>query len=243
MTILNGVLPGRTSASRTHGTTIRLLVVSLLLVASAACQIQASLQRWISARQGLASDDVTIEDHRFDYDFRSESWEPIGSAAQVYGTGMILLALGVLTFGHALGRVGGGSRLLGLLAMLAIAVPFALFGLDAVVAGLSGQTTPISSVTLILTLINLAGFVGLGVLTRTKITMTLPEIWVGVFLFGSSFPGYFIATFFLAPVINGDTSYDTTPWTETVLGATTAAAGIAALIAAWCSIPRNKPTP
>lgn len=229
MTVSNGMLSGSTDASRTHGTPLWFLVVAVLLAISAACQIQASLQRWIGARHDLPSDDVTIEDHRFDYDFRSEFWEPIGTAAQVHGTGMIFLALGVLAFGRALHV----NLAVGLLATFAIAVPFALFGIDAIVAGLTGQTTLISNVTLFLTLINLAGFIGLGILAHRSATTTLPEIWVGVFLLGSSFPGYFIATFFIAPVINGDTSYDTTPWTETIIGATTAAAVIAALIAAW----------
>lgn len=216
--------------------TRRYLIMGVLLLASAVLQIQASLQRWVTARRGLAPGDISIEDHRYDYDLPGVSWEPIGSAAQVYGAGLILLAAGILV----LGRVIRGRRWLKVFSIVAIAVPFMLLGVHAVIAGLTGHVTSIGDAGGLLLIINVLGFVGLAVLLGDHTTTTPMEAWVGVFLFGSSLAGYFVASFLIAPVLNGDTSYDTTPWTETVIGAMTAAAGITALLATRSSSARRE---
>jgi hypothetical protein len=216
---------------------LRYPVVGLLLLASAALQIQASLQRWVVARAGRPAGDVSIEDHRYDYGMPSGSWEPIGTAAQVHGAGLILLAAGVAAFGWVLPR---GRRRLKASSIVAIAVPSLLLGINGVIAGLTGQVTGIGDVTAFLSLVNLLGFVGLAALVSDATTTRRAEAWVGAFLFGSSPVGYFIATFVIAPILHGDTSYATTPWTETVIGTTTAAAGLAALLAALPAPAREE---
>ena len=62
-----------------------------------------------------------------------------------------------------------------------------------------------------------------------------------VFLVGSTGLGYFLAAFWIAPIFAGGVSYDTTPWTETVVAASTAAAGIAMILAARVSAHRRAP--
>ena len=53
-----------------------------------------------------------------------------------------------------------------------------------------------------------------------------------VFLLGSTALGYVLAAFLIAPIVAGEASHDTTPWTETVVAASTAAAGVAMILAA-----------
>jgi hypothetical protein len=59
-------------------------------------QLTASLQRWVVFRGPRTADDTSVEDHRFDYSFPWHPWEPTGTAAQLFGAGTVLLALGVL---------------------------------------------------------------------------------------------------------------------------------------------------
>jgi hypothetical protein len=51
------------------------------------------------------------------------------------------------------------------------------------------------------------------------------------FLIGSTGLGWFLASYLVAPLITGG-SHDTAPWSETVVAASTAAAGIAMILAA-----------
>lgn len=53
-----------------------------------------------------------------------------------------------------------------------------------------------------------------------------------LFLIGSTWLGYFIATYQIAPIFAGYMSHDTAPWTETVVAVWTATAAVAMIFAA-----------
>ncbi|MWV48262.1 hypothetical protein GRS96_03100 [Rathayibacter sp. VKM Ac-2803] len=197
-----------------------------LLLASAVLQLLASIERWVVAADGSAREDSTIEDHRFDYSFPADPWENVGSAAQLHGIGTILLALGVLAAHRAFTPRG---RVAGLLALL-VAVSFGLLGLHALVSGVLGAPTPLQNVglQLVLSTIPAVALVALALLWATESPFAAVA---AVFLLGATLPGYLLAAFAIAPMIMNYQSYDTTPWTEAVVAASIAVAGLLVLVA------------
>ena len=209
-------------------------VAVVLLVLSAWLQLDASLQRWVTARASWTRRDRLIEDHLFDYAYPADPWEPVGDAAQRYGAGMILLAVGLVAVAVAL----GGTRVTGGVLVVLVAGPFAAQGVHALASGILGRPSPLVHLLGVLALVQLAGgiaVVALVVAARVRRTPTdgSPADAVAVVLaLGASVPGYLVATFAIAPLVNGTGSYDTTPWTETVVAASTAAAALAMLVSA-----------
>lgn len=203
------------------------VIAAALFLGTAAVQLTASLQRWVYLRAEWIRTDSLIEDHRFDYSYPADPWENVGSAAQLFGAGLILLALGMLALARASQRADGRSTQV---AAVVVAVAFGITGMHAVVSGLAGVPSPAQylPVQLILSILQI---LGLLYLCLRWLTVSWAATLACVFLLGSTLPGYLAATFVIAPAIAGYQSYDTTPWTETIVAATTALAGIWLLIA------------
>ncbi|KQQ06158.1 MULTISPECIES: hypothetical protein [unclassified Rathayibacter] len=203
------------------------LGAAVLVLASAVLQALAAVERWVVAADGWTREDRTIEDHLFDYAFPADPWENVGAAAQLHGIGTILLALGVLAAGRALtppGRVGG-------LLVILIAASFGLLGLHALVSGVIDAPSPLQNVgiQLVLGLVSAVALVALALLWAT---VSWAAAVAAVLLLGATLPGYLFAAFAIAPMVMGYQSYDTTPWTEGVVAASTAVAGLLLLVAA-----------
>lgn len=101
----------------------------------------ASLQRWIWAGEFPPPSGLMIEDHLFDFVFPEAPWQPLGITAQLSGIAYLGLAVGAvfLTAACALGRgMSVGRWLVAPVIALAIAVPFALIGVHALLSGMSG---------------------------------------------------------------------------------------------------------
>jgi hypothetical protein len=62
-----------------------------------------------------------------------------------------------------------------------------------------------------------------------------------VFLIGSTALGGMLAASLIAPLIANGGSHDTTPWTESVVAASTAAAGLAMIFAAGAAVRGKAP--
>ncbi|GAA1523902.1 hypothetical protein BJ978_000435 [Agromyces terreus] len=212
-----------------------MLAAGLFLV-SAGLQLAASLERWVVARDAWTRTDLWVEDHRFDYSFPADPWENLGAAAEMFGAGTVLLALGIMAMTRAVeGSVDG---LIGLLAGVT-AAGFAVSGLHALLSGLIDAPSPLQFLPVQLFL-GAIGFVGLGILASIWWRASPATAVACVMLLGATLPGTLLAAFQIAPAIVGSQSYDTTAWTETIVAAVPGGAGLAMLTAAAAAaLPRG----
>lgn len=220
------------------------LAAAGLLLASASLQGMASLERWVAQQTDWDRTDISIEDHRFDYAFPADPWENLGTAAQVFGFGTVLLAIGVLAMAKTVSSSGSPigrrteSALEGMLVVL-VAGSFALTGLHALFSGILGAPTLLQHLPLPL-LFGAIGFAGLIVLAGRWLRVSWPTAVACLLLLGASLPGYLVAAFTIAPALAGYQSHDTTPWTETIVAAWPALAGLAMCGAAGWAARRGS---
>jgi len=190
----------------------------------------------------------SAEDHLFDYYFPLDPWESVGSAALLFGAGMLVQAFGILTMaigvlaapGAAEGRsiVAAGTIAAGecVLAVL-IAALFGIYGVHALLSGVNGVPSQLQQLWP-LSLLGLAGLFALAALWWRRLRAAMAAC---LFLMGSTLAGYFVATYLIAPLFFG-TSHDTAPWTEAVVAASTVGAGIAMVFAARDVVRRGEDT-
>ena len=209
------------------------LSAAALFLASAVFQLLASLQRWIIFARSQPA--YRAEDHLFDYSYPIEPWESIGTAAQLFGIGVLLLAFGLVPM--ALGVITlprpapGGSflgNLIDVIVALLVAGSFALHGAHALLSGVSDTASPLQQYATL----GWVSLIGLCILAVRWWRRSAAAMMTSIFLIGSTGLGYYLAAFFVASLFAGYTSHDTTPWTETVIGGWTAAAGVAMIFAA-----------
>jgi hypothetical protein len=212
------------------------LAAAVLLLTSAALQLVASLQRWVVFRS--ASDEFVAEDHLYDYVWPYAPWEPIGNAAELFGAGVLLLAPGVVLMAigvSASSRFGGHHPAIGVIVIvgeialaLLVAGSFAVAGAHPFLSGIAGAPSQLrdDGGSGWLAIFGLIGLCALW-LHRSPAAMV-----TCVFLIGSTGVGHLIAAFNVAPFLAGYVSHDSTPWTETVIAAWTAAAGFMVILAA-----------
>lgn len=213
-----------------------MLAAAGLFLGSGLLQLVASLERWFVLSASWTRGDHSIEDHLFDYSYPADPWQNLGTTAQVFGVGLLLLALGILAMARAVPRRGGHvERML----TLATAVSFGLTGLHAFVSGLIGVPSPLQLLPVQM-LLSLVGFVGLLVLGARWVRASWSASVSCLLLLGATLPGYFLATFQIAPMLLGYQSHDTTPFTETIVTASTAGAGILMLLAAGTAELRRR---
>ncbi|THG29892.1 hypothetical protein [Naasia lichenicola] len=177
------------------------LLAAGLLIGSSVLQILASLERWGPAANGWTRSDFLIEDHRFDYFFPAYPWEPIGSAAQLLGVGLLLLAAGIASFAIAV-RPSGKSTSFVMPALLSViaAAPFGLLGLHALVSGITGRPAFADAAWYVFSLLSIVGLIALAVLSaRHSIAWSVASIA----LIGSTLIGYIVSTFAVAPAVAG----------------------------------------
>ena len=221
----------RPRAARSQVPARRMFASAALLLVSAALQFIASLERWVTITESWTRTDHLVEDHRFDYLYPSDPWEPLGSTAHLAGAGFPLMGLAVLVMvvGTAVDRV----------LAIAVALSFAIPGIHALVSGLIGVPTPAQHVVAWLTLVSFIGLVVLAVRTiRTSWVTSLAF----VLLSAITITGYIVVAFVITPTITNFQSFDTTPWTETIVAAFIALAGLAMLAAAGAVLLKNPPT-
>jgi hypothetical protein len=206
------------------------LVAAGLLAASALLQLDASLQRWVTAASSWDDPEAGVQDGRFDHSFPSTEWVPLGDAAQTHGLGVLLLALAVL----ALARAAGISGRTGIVGTAVVASTFAAIGAHALVSGLTGSPGPLAGTYLSTYTLNLAACVAVAVaVARGRAPLgTAWDALGGSLLLGSGLVGQLLALYAIAPAIWGGTYSDTPIHTESVVATSTACAGAAMLVAA-----------
>ena len=212
-----------------------LLAAAGLFLGSAVLQLVASLQRWVVFSGSRAPDDLSAEDHVFDYRFPMDPWESVGSTAELFGAGLLIQALGVLCMAVGVLALSGSAArrsakaaVLEIVLALLVAGSLGVNGAHALASGAAGAPSPLQHMEAV-GIVGFAGLVALAVLWRRRLPAAMAAC---LFLLGSSGAGYFVATYLIAPVFAGGISHDTTPWTETVVAASTAAAGLAIIVAA-----------
>ena len=205
------------------------LAAAGLFLVSAAAQLVASLQRWVTASESWTRTDRLVEDNLFDYSYPADPWENIGTAAQYFGAGYLALSLGIVALVRAAPRDQAARMRL---VAAVVAGSFALDGGHALVSGLINSPTPVQHVLVLQWLLSLGAFLCLIVLGALWLRTSWPRTLACLFLLGATVPGYLWAMFTLAPLITGYQSHDTTPWTETIVAGSTAAAGVSLLLAA-----------
>ena len=204
------------------------LAAAGLFLAAAALQLVASLERWVVLSASWTRTDTSIEDHRFDYSYPADPWENLGTTAQFFGLGLLLLALGIRALARsAASRDGGLERML----TVATAASFGITGMHALVSGLMGVPSPLQFLP-VQVLLSLIGFAGLIALSVRWLRASWASSVACLLLLGVTLPGTIVVTFQIAPAILGYQSHDTTPFTETIVALCTAAAGFAMLVAA-----------
>lgn len=198
----------------------------------------AAIERW--ALHGTASTrgGISVEDHLFDYSYPADPWDGLGSTAQTFGAGVLLLAFGFLVMARAVPK--STNRLQRVLVIM-VAVPLSVSGGHALISGVMGAPTLLQFPPLLL-LLSLVECVGLLLLSALWLKPAWPASVACVLLLGNTIPGYLLASVQVAPAIVGYQSHDTTPWTEAVVAATAAAAGLALLVGAYVARARRAET-
>jgi hypothetical protein len=204
------------------------VIAGALYLGAAGLQLVAAIERWAVLRATGTRSGISIEDHLFDYSYPAAPWESLGSTAQFFGAGVLILASGLLAMARAVPNSNGAfQRVL----VIMVAVAFSATGAHALISGVVGAPTVLQFLPLRL-LLSLVECVGLILLSVRWLKPAWPASVACVFLLGNTILGDLLASVHIAPKIVGYQSHDTTPWTEAVVAVTTAAAGLVLLIAA-----------
>lgn len=221
------------------------LAAAVLFMASAVLQHLASIQRWVVLRGQRPGNELTVEDHELDYSFPADPWETIGTAAQLFGAATLLQAVGVLAMALgvlAVPRVAPNR--IGIVAepalALLVAAAFAVMGAHALISGINGAPSDLQHSRVLAPLMVWCGFGGLAALAWLWSGMSRAASVACVFLVGSNMFGAAIANFTVAAMIAGYVSHDTTPWLESVVAGTSAAAALAMVFAAGTVVRRYR---
>lgn len=226
-----------------------LVLAALLFLVSAILQLNASIQRWVTFTNSQAPTSLSVEDNLYDYFVPSDPWVPIGTAAELLGIGLLLIALGFALMAAAVflvpsTRPKSNARaailwgILDLSFIILATAGFATMGWDNLQAGLSGSApvlTEPDSLTIglflgyLLALITMIAPIVLAIRWHERL---VPASISSLLLFGCTLIGYLIASFFIAPLFFG-TSSDTTRWSEAVVAISTGAAAFATAYGAF----------
>lgn len=221
------------------------LAAAALFLASAALQHLASIQRWVLLRGQRPGNELSVEDHLLDYGFPADPWEPIGTAAQLLGAGTLLQSVGVLAMAAgvlAVPRVAPNK--FGIFAepvlALLVAAAFAVLGAHALVSGINAAPSDLQHSSVLVPLMVWGGFGGIAALSWLWAGMSRAASVACLFLLGSNMFGGAILNFTVAAMIAGYVSHDTTPWLESVVAGSTAAAALAMVFAAGTVLRRYR---
>ncbi|GAA1410814.1 hypothetical protein AUR04nite_33460 [Glutamicibacter uratoxydans] len=224
-----------------------MLAAAGLLLLSAILQLAAAASRWLIHPEGLGGSAPMAQDGVYDYFLASEPFAMIPGTSLPFGIGMLLQAAVIVLLAASLHRSMPGTGdslrraelLVGfLLGFLAAAGP-ALIGYHALRIGLAGTAAGI------FLLVEPAGLYILAASASALLVLSIialtRNVWAGIamcFTVGSTLPGYLVASFLIAPLLAGDTSYDTTAGSEAIVAFSTLAAGLFVLLG--CLLGRRR---
>ncbi|MGB7981242.1 MAG: hypothetical protein WCF36_10695 [Candidatus Nanopelagicales bacterium] len=199
------------------------VAVAVLLGLSGALMYAASWQRWAGAcawgqSEGGGCDQV--QDHRYDFLPPIDPWEPVGSAAQLAGWSLIVLALIFALLPWAL--TGEQPSPIAATAVVGSALAMVAVGVAAIRSGATGVVVdPVGST------VALYGWLLVPPVLLSWWTVTARG-WAA----GAGGVLLFLATPFVAAFSYAVGPYDSQPWWEAISGLLTATAGVCLLGAA-----------
>lgn len=226
-------------------------VVAASIALAGALWVAAAAQRWWPACKLGDFDAVgclKLQDHLYDYVAPTAPWVPVGSAAQLAGVAMALLALGVTL----LPWLWLPSRPLVCLAVAVPALAVLLIGGSTWNAGLTHEALAVGVVpTILVWSLGLPIALAMAAAaSRDDHTAQRTTRWrvVITVLIAMATP---LAEVIFAPILVGYMSHDSTPWTGAVTGVLLVTAGFAVWpatsaprrpSAAQTSVGRGRPT-
>lgn len=216
------------------------LFTAVLLIPTAWLQHAASLQRWVTLADSEPANILIAEDHLYDYFFPTDIWVNFGTVTAQYSLAALLLMIGMisLTLGVLLQTtVAPKQRILLECSLSAVVVAwFGISSLHVYLSGITGNPSVMQHWGLLGALATIAG-AALAILWWGR----APVAALGsCLLMGSTVVGYMIAFVVFAPIFAGYISHDTTPWTESIVAATTAVAALAAILAAVLALRKQR---
>lgn len=221
-------------------------VASTTLLVSGLLMVAAAYERWWpTCKPGAYDADacLALQDHRYDFSFVAEPWEPVGDAAQLAGLSWLLLAVGLLVVPSVLSR---RPRPLTWIIGFVLALGYVELGLEALLSGLRGEVVALSGPNdtpygwLLVAGPFLAvcwWFCAVAVDWRPGNGWKLGTAFVLVL--ASPLPALVV----VGPAVVGYTSYDTAPWVEAVGGWTLVIAAVLVWPAARCPDQPRSATP
>ncbi|MDN3311745.1 hypothetical protein QWJ90_12475 [Microbacterium oryzae] len=201
------------AGARSRTATLATVGAAVLLAAAAPPQLAASFRRWTQCPRfgddGGASMCGLLEDHVFDYQSPSEPWTVIEGAAQLFGAGLVLVAVAVLVVTLGVARPRGA--LLWTSATVTAAT-FAFGGIHALVSGQLGTPSALSAWTAPVALLGQLAWIAWWGTTYVRAPLrALALLPTGLFTAGGD-----VVVYAVAPLFVGYSSYDTTPWSESI---------------------------
>lgn len=193
--------------------TIATVGAAVLMAASVPLLLAASLRRWTQCASfgddSGASMCGLLEDHLFDYQNPSEPWTVIDGSAQLFGAGLILVAVAVLVVTLGVTRPRG---LLLWASATVTAAAFAFGGVHALVSGLLGSPSALSGWTAHVAILGQVAWLAWWGTTYVRAPLlALALLPTGMFTAGGD-----VVVYAIAPLFVGYSSYDTTPWSESI---------------------------
>lgn len=196
-----------------------LVGASTLLATSGVLTVAAATQRWWLAC-GIGAFDTAaclrLQDHAYDYTSPRVPWVPVGAAAELQGMALLLLAAAVLMIPGVL-----GGRRPGRVVTVAAAVMSAGIAVVAVATWLSGREGQVVTVPRpwLPAMLWILGLPALVMVLAVSAGRAPPGVWVGRWaVVACVSAGNPFGQLFVAPLVFGYTSHDTTPWAEAVGG-------------------------
>jgi len=216
---------------------VRVSVTSTLLAISGVLTFAGSAQRWWPACRVGAFDSgrcPELQDSAYDYVAPSSPESLIGTAAELHGTGMLLLAVAVLLLPGLLNGRQPSRTLTFAATVMSAAVAFA--ALPTLISGLEGEVVSLPLMWLPWVLY-LLGLPALLIVSAAGAAPAPGRVWLARWavvncLVVASNP---LIQFFVAPAIFLYTSHDTTPWTEAIGGVLL----IGASVFLWLTLHRD----
>jgi hypothetical protein len=201
------------------------------LMASGLLAVAAAAQRWWPACLPGDLDSaacLTMQDSAHDFMVPNQGWTPDAGAAELYGVGLLLLAVACVVLPGLLVGSDPGAQLT--VASWVVALGIAVVGSATALSGLRGQvvTVPGHEAAAVLWVLGPPVLAVLG-LVSGRLTSARFGWRMGVV--AALLVGNPAAQFLFAPAVLGYVSHDTTPWTEAVGGAGLAVGGALLLVA------------